>query len=140
MKVPKGIKVSEETKHNISSIKLQRSLYGLKKSGRMWYNRLSELLARKGFIKNHDFPCVFFRKLEHGFCIISLYVYELNIIGNTKDIKEASSYLKTKFEMKELGKTKYCIGLQLEHTPKGILLHLSTYIKKIFERFNRKYS
>ena len=30
------------------SIKLQRSLYGLKQYGRMWYNRLSEYLLKKG--------------------------------------------------------------------------------------------
>ena len=138
MKVPEGIKVPEETKRNIYSVKLQRSLYGLKQSGRMWYNRLSEFLAGKGFIKNDDCPCVFIRKSEHGFCIISVYVDDLNIIGNTEDIKEASSYLKKEFEMKELGKTKYCIGLQLEHTPEGILLHQSTYIKKILEKFNMK--
>jgi hypothetical protein len=42
--------------------------------------------------------------------------------------------------MKELGKTKYCIGLQVEHSPEGILVHQSTYIKKILEKFNMKYS
>jgi hypothetical protein len=111
MKVLEGIKVLEETKRNMYSVKLQRSLYGLKQFGRMWYNRLSEFLVRKGFIKNDYYPCVFIRKSKRGFYIISVYVDDLIIIGNTEDIKEASSYLKTEFEMKELGKTKYCIGL-----------------------------
>ena len=64
------MKVPEETKRNIYSVKLQRSLYGLKQSGRMWYNRLSEFLVQKGFIKNDDCPYVFIKKSEHGFCII----------------------------------------------------------------------
>ena len=34
------------------SIKLQRSLYGLKQSGRMWYNRLSTYLLREGYVNN----------------------------------------------------------------------------------------
>lgn len=63
---------------------------------------------------------------------------DLNIIGTTQVIKEASSYLKTEFEMKELGKTKYCLGLQLEHTHEGVLLHQSAYIQKILEKFNMK--
>ena len=45
IKIPKGFKLPEvnSTKpHNMYSIKLQRSLYGLKQSERMWYNRLSE--------------------------------------------------------------------------------------------------
>ena len=48
-----------------------------------------------------------------GFCIISVYVDDLNIIGSLKDIDEAHKHLKMKFEMKDLGKTKYCLGLQL---------------------------
>lgn len=83
-------------------------------------------------------PVCLSKKSEHGFCIISVYVDDLNIIGTTQVIKEASSYLKTEFEMKELGKTKYCLGLQLEHTHEGVLLHQSAYIQKILEKFNMK--
>ena len=38
--------------------------------------------------------------------------------------------------MKELGKTKFCIGLQIEHLHSGILVHQSAYIQKILEKFN----
>ena len=138
MKVPEGIKVPKEGERKMYSVKLQRSLYGLKQSGRMWYNRLSEFLLQKGFIKNEDCPCVFIRKSEKGFCIISVYVDDLNIIGTTQDIEEATAYLKTEFEMKDLGKTTYCLGLQLEHTPEGLLLHQSNYTKKVLEKFNMK--
>jgi hypothetical protein len=38
--------------------------------------------------------------------------------------------------MEDLGKTKYCLGLQLEHHPSGILVHQSAYIQKILKKFN----
>jgi hypothetical protein len=40
------------------------------------------------------------------------------------------------FEMKDLGKTKFCLGLQLEHLPMGILVHQSAYVQTILEKFN----
>jgi hypothetical protein len=38
--------------------------------------------------------------------------------------------------VKDLCKTKFCLGLQLEHIPMGILVHQSTYIQKVLEKFN----
>ena len=38
--------------------------------------------------------------------------------------------------MKDLGKTKFCIGLQIEHLHSGILVHQSACIHKILEKFN----
>ena len=38
--------------------------------------------------------------------------------------------------MKDLGKTKYCLGLQIEHKSNGILIHQSTYVEKVFKQFN----
>ena len=94
----------------------------------MWYNRLKEFLLQKGYSNNDDSPCVFIKKSSTGFCIISVYVDDLNIIGNTQDIDEACNHLKMEFEMKDLGQTKFCLGIQLEHLPVGILIHQSAYI------------
>ena len=46
------------------------------------------------------------------------------------------AYLKAEFEMKDLGKTKFCLGLQLEHLPEGVFVHQSTYTKRVLEKFN----
>jgi len=84
MKVLEGIIVPKPEKCNMYSVKLQRSLYGLKQSGRMWYNHLSDFLEAKGFLKNEDCPCVFIRKSDKCFYIVLVYVDDLNVIGTTK--------------------------------------------------------
>ena len=78
---------------------------------------------------------MFIKKLHDGFYIILVYVDDLNIIGIVRDIEEAMTYVKTEFEMKDLGKTKFCLGL-LEHLPGGVFVHQSTYIKRALEKFN----
>ena len=118
------------------SIKLERSLYGLKQSGLMWYNRLSEYLLNEGYVNNPISPCIFIKKSETGFAIIAVYVDDLNLVGTPEELTKTVEYLMKEFEMKDLGKTKFCIGLQIEHFPNGVLVHQSTYIKKILKRFN----
>jgi hypothetical protein len=112
------------------------TVYDLEQSGRMWYNRLKEFLLNKGYSNSDDCPCVFIKKSCTGFCIISVYVDDLNIIGHAKDIDEACNHLKKEFEMKDLDKTKFCLGLQIEHLQTGILVHQSAYVKKVLEKFN----
>jgi hypothetical protein len=97
---------------------------------------LKEFLLNKGYSSSDDCPYVFIRKSTTGFCIISVYVDDLNIIGHTKDIDEEHNHLKTEFEMKDLGRTKFCLGLQLEHLHTCILIHRSAYVQKILEKFN----
>jgi hypothetical protein len=116
--------------HNIYCVKLNKLLYGLKQFGRMWYNRLKEFLLNKCYYNNDGCPCVFIRKSSTVFCIISIYVDDLNIIGTELDINEVRDHLKTEFEMKDLGKTKFCLGLQMEYLLTGILVHQSAYVQK----------
>ena len=50
MRVPEGLKIPKMGVHqtrNMYSIKLQRSLYGLRQFRCMWYNQLSESLLKK---------------------------------------------------------------------------------------------
>ena len=126
MKIPEGFKMSEALSSKpkeLYSIKLQRSLYGLKQSGRMWYNRLSKYLLKEGYVNNPICPCVLIKKTTPEFIIIAVYLNDLNIIGTHKEALEAMMYLKNGFEMKDLGETKYSIDLQIEHFQSGILLH-----------------
>jgi hypothetical protein len=112
MKVPDGISVpNTNANRNMYYVKVVKFLYGLKQSGRIWYSRVKKFLLNKGYSNSDDCPCVFIRKFSTGFCIISVYVDDLNIIDYAKDIDEARNYLKKEFEMKDLGKTKFCLSL-----------------------------
>ena len=121
---------------DVYSVKLQRSLYGLKQSERMWYNRLSEFLIKLGFTNNEICPCIFIRARDTGFVIIAVYVDDLNLIGSPKEITDMSVSLTKEFEMKDLGQTKFYLGLQIEHLEDGILLHQSIYTQKVLRQFN----
>jgi hypothetical protein len=103
--------------------------------GGMWYNRLKEFLLNKGHLNSDDCLYVFIIKSSIGFCIISVYIDDLNIIGHAKDIDESRNHLKKEFEMKDLGTTKFCLGLQIEYLQTGILVHRSAYVKKVLEKF-----
>jgi hypothetical protein len=137
MKVPNGISVpNENVAHNVYCVKLNKSLYGLKQSERMWHNQLKEFFLNKCHSNNEDYPFVFIRKSSTKFYIILVYVNDLNIICTELDINEAHNHLKTKFEMKNLGNPKFWLGLQLKHLPTGFLVHESAHVQKILEKFN----
>jgi hypothetical protein len=90
MKVLNGISVlNANVGHIMYYVKLNKSLYGLKQFKRMWYNQVKKFLLNKGYSNNDDCPCVFINKSLTGFCIISVYVDDLNIIGTEFDINEA---------------------------------------------------
>ena len=101
----------------------------------MWYNRLSEYLLKEGFENNPIFPCVFIKKSEFGYAIVIVYVDDLNLVGTPEELTKIANCLKNEFEMKDLGKTKFCLGLQIEHLPNGILVHQSTYTEKVLKQF-----
>jgi hypothetical protein len=68
MKVPDGINIlNPSANHNMYCVKLKKSLYGLKQSRRMWYNRLSEFISLKGYTNNDGCPCVFIKKSSSDF-------------------------------------------------------------------------
>ena len=86
-------------------------------------------------MNNSICPCVFIKKVATEFAIIAVYVDDLNLIGTSEELIKTVDYLKKEFEMKDLGKTKYCLGLQIEYCSNGVLIHQSTYTEKVLKRF-----
>ena len=102
----------------------------------MWYNRLSEYLLKEGYVNDLLCSCVFIKKTGSEFDIIAVYVDDFNLVGITEELTNTAEYLKKEFEMKDLGKTKYCLGLQIKHLPNGILVHQAAYTEKVLKHFS----
>ena len=140
MKVPPGLEHTSlpapiAGKHR--GVKLQRALYGLKQSGRIWYQRLRDFLISHHFINDQLLPCLFIKRDKQEFVIIAVYVDDLNLVGTSSACTAATQLLTQEFEMKLLGQTTFCIGLQVLHLKDGsVFLSQSTYINRILKRFN----
>ena len=105
--------------------------YILKQFGRMSYNRLSEYLFKKVYVNNLISPCVFLKKSKTRLRIIAIYVDDLNLIWTPEKLTK----IKKEFKIKDLGKTRYCLNLQIELYSNGILVHQSTYVEKVLKWF-----
>ena len=78
----------------------------------------------------HSDIAFFINKLETQLTIIAIYVDDFNLIRTLEELTKTTNYLKKEFEMKDLGKTRYCLGLQIKHCSNDTLVHQSTYIEK----------
>jgi Reverse transcriptase (RNA-dependent DNA polymerase) len=139
MKIYEGLKMPKAFKsksRGMYYIKLKRSLYGLKQSGQMWYNRLNEYFIKEGYKFNVISSYIFIKRSISDFTIITVNVDDLNIIRSLEEIKKTTILLNKKFKMKDLGVRKLCIDLQIKHLHNGIFIHQSKYIQKILKYFN----
>ena len=119
-------------------LKLNKALYSLKQSTRIWYYTLKDVLINKlGFITLISENSIFINKELK--IIISLYVDDLAIIGpKLETIKSFIKELKKYFKLKDLGLIKDYLGVEIDYDyNKGILkLSQSKYLIKVLERFN----
>jgi Reverse transcriptase (RNA-dependent DNA polymerase) len=68
--------------------------------------------------------------------IILIYVDDIIIIGNNEnEIKKIKNYLKEKFDIKDLGKLKYFLGIEITHSrEKCLFLSQKKYILDLLKR------
>ena len=96
---------------------------------------VSGYLLKERFANNLICPCIFIKKSETRFEIIAMYIDDLNLVGTLKELTKTTKYLKNELEMKDLRKTKFCLDLQIEYFPTGVLVHRYAYTKKILTCF-----
>ena len=82
--------------------------------------------------------CVYVKRSKDIFLILSLYVDDILLAGNDKEMIVATKmWLFSTFEMKDMGEASYVLGVKILRDRSRRLLGLSqeTYIKTILERF-----
>ena len=105
-------------------LKLKKALYGLKQAPRSWYSKIENYFLKEGFERcNHE--STLFVKTNAGgkVLIISLYVDDLIFTGNDAClIEKFKCSMKSEFEMTDLGKMRYFLGVEVVQSAKGIHL------------------
>lgn len=66
---------------------------------------------------------------------MAVYVSDLNLIRTLEKFNKIAYYFKNEFDMINLGKAKFYLLLQIEHFPKVLFVHQSTYTKRSFKMF-----
>ena len=97
-----------EEEHARLVCKLQRSLYGLKQSPRMWNKTIDEFMLKIGFMKCESDRCIYIKRNDQYMIFVALYVDDLIIASrSSKMLHEVKCARSERFEMTDMGLLKH---------------------------------
>lgn len=119
--------------------KLLKPLYGLKQSGRDWYQTLNDFIIRKGGKRMESDPCVYVFNEKEEQVILIIYVDDLILASRKiKEINHVKALLQAKFEATDLDPVTDILGINVEREglTESIRLSQKKYITELLEKFS----
>eukprot|EP00253_Pinus_taeda_P014607 PITA_14607 len=135
MKQPEGFAVKGKKE---LVCKLKKSLYGLKQSPRMWYQKFDTFIRGLGFTRSQADHCVYFKLIGDRVIYLVLYVDDMLLVGNDKEtIQDFETQLSSKFDMKHLGAANYILGMEIkrDRAKRKLWLNQRKYVETTLQRF-----
>ncbi|GMF18665.1 unnamed protein product [Phytophthora fragariaefolia] len=116
--------------------KLLKSLYGLKQASRIWNNTLHTQLVELEFRKCTFDAGVYYKMGDHNKIFLTVYVDDIVIAADPRDVKKVVEALGKKFKIKNLGRVKYLLGMEINYVPGKILcISQTAYIERLLKKF-----
>lgn len=125
MKLPPGF----VDKSKLGKIcQLKKSIYGLQKSLRAWFDRFSKHIIQQGYKQTQAGHTLFHRKKVDK--VTSIIIYIDNIINRKRkvEIDRVKQSLAQEFEMKHLGPLRFFIGMETAKNSIGISITQQKYV------------
>lgn len=128
---PEGFEVKGNEK---KVYKLSKALYGLRQAPRAWNNKLNTILLELGFEKCSKEHSVHRKIVGKDLLVVAVYVDDLFVCGaSLKVIKDFKKEMSSKFDMSDLGKLSYYLGIEVHQGEGYISLNQQRYALKILE-------
>ncbi|KAG9019865.1 hypothetical protein FRB90_003456 [Tulasnella sp. 427] len=134
MREPEGFQAKSED----WVCRLRKGLYGLKQSGRLWYQKLGEVLEGMGFIRLVSDPSIYVWGKDGLKVIVLVSVDDLALVSKSKArIQEVKDALAKVFKIQDLGPTSFLLGVYITCNQSSLSLSLSQhqYTANLLERF-----
>jgi hypothetical protein len=79
-----------------------------------------------GFTRSKEDHCVYFKLIGDHLIYLVLYLDDMFLIGNTKEIiQDVKTQLSSKFDMKDIGAANFIYGMQIKRDRKNKKLWLN---------------
>ena len=122
-------------------LRLKKTLYGLKQSGRRWYQKLSSIFESLDFHKCSVDQAVFYKanKDKNEVTVVAVHVDDCTIAAtNLKLIDEFKAGLRKHVEVTDLGELHWMLGVEIKRDRRAGTIHMSqrAYIDSILRRYN----
>lgn len=136
MQQPEGYEI--QSNDNVKLVyKLQKSLYGLKQSGRNWNKVLHDHLTNMHFVQNQTDHCVYTRENDSEKVFIVIWVDDVIIAASNENVlMDVKKTLASKFKMKDLGRLRHCLGIDFNQTDHCVKMSQSKYVESVLKRFD----
>ncbi|GJS39240.1 ribonuclease H-like domain-containing protein, partial [Tanacetum coccineum] len=132
MKLPEGYFDSSDTR----VCKLVKSLYGLKQAPRKGDEKLTSVILENDFVQSKNDFSLFIKNKNDLFIALLVYVDDIVVTGNDiKEIENVKEFLKSKFLIKDLGKLKYFLGIEVLETDTRLCLTQRKYCIELLTEF-----
>jgi hypothetical protein len=115
--------------------KLKKALYGLKQSPRAWFGRLTTVMIALGYRQSQGDHSLFIRHSKSGgVTVLLVYVDDMIVTGNdTLEMHNLKLHLLKEFDIKELGRLKYFLGIEVAHSKQGIFISQHKYVYDLLQ-------
>jgi len=120
-------------------LKLKRSLPGLKQAGYKWAEELAGVFAKLGFSRSKVDQVVYYKRTSKDQMVITVSVDDMAVTANHISLIECfKTQLQKFFEILDLGKLKWLLGLKVMHDRAARTLTLSqkAYMGTVIEHFH----
>ncbi|KAE9131822.1 hypothetical protein PF010_g3399 [Phytophthora fragariae] len=116
--------------------RVDHALYGLHQSGAEWYEEVDKFLRSQGYDNTETEPCLYVRYKDGVLALIPLYVNDVVLATNSEDYK-THLFLEfdKKYGFKDGGLANKFLGVKIEQSESGILIHQEQYCKEVLDRF-----
>lgn len=143
VRIPEGIRKILKWPH-AAILRLEKALYGLRQSPRLWWQKIDEALRAMGLVRGENDTNVYFGKR----IIVLLYVDDILIFDMTPKCNDATilgpkqitEKLTSLFKMKDLGPLRRFLGYEVTQYETGIKLSQQKYAETIVERYKAESS
>ncbi|UYV71408.1 hypothetical protein LAZ67_8003037 [Cordylochernes scorpioides] len=134
MTQPPGYK---DDKKKTSVCILNQALYGLKQSGRVWYETFTEYLFEIGLTQLKSDKCVFTFRNGNSHLLLGLHVDDMIIINSDPEIlHDIIQKIRLHFKIKESLTTCNILGIEIIKEDVRLILKQENYINKILQKYN----